>query len=162
MISRVLLPIVFAGLTVGLIAIGAVHKSSTAPASTPEGAVQAMFADVKTKDWRAAATYVAGSSNTDLGGFMRDLQGRNSSLRTYSQLEKVATRVLHESDNEALVRTELKYSTAVGAFYDTRDLKVVKDDNAWKVFWVGEKDVAVPATIGARKTRRTRASACCR
>jgi hypothetical protein len=144
--SRVL-PILFALLTVGLIAVGAVHKSSTAPASSPEGAVQSMFEAVKTRNWKAAYSYVASSSNTDPAGFQRDLTGRNSSLRTYSQLEGINTRVLHESDGEALVRTELKYSTAVGAKYDTRDLTVVKDDGTWKVVWKGEKDVNVPPQV---------------
>jgi hypothetical protein len=144
--SRVL-PIVFALLVVGLIAVGAIHKSSTAAASSPEGAVQSMFEGVKAHNWKAAYSYVAPSSNVDPSNFQRDLAGRNSSLRTYSQLEGVTTRVLHESDNEALVRTELRYSTAVGASYDTRDLKVVKDEGAWKVVWVGEKDVNVPPQV---------------
>jgi hypothetical protein len=144
--SRVL-PIVFALLVVALIALGAIHKSSTAPASSPEGAVQSMFEDVKAHNWKAAYSYVAPSSNVDPSNFQRDLAGRNSSLRTYSQLEGVTTRVLNESDNEALVRTELRYSTAVGASYDTRDLKVVKDEGAWKVVWVGEKDVNVPPQV---------------
>jgi hypothetical protein len=137
----------FALLVVGLIALGAVHKSSTAPASSPEGAVQSMFEDVKAHNWQAAYSYVAPQSNVDLSNFQRDLAGRNSSLRTYSALETVNTRVLHESDSEALVRTELRYSTAVGAFYDTRDLKVVKDEGHWKVVWVGEKDVSVPPQV---------------
>jgi hypothetical protein len=141
------LPLVFALLIVGLIAVGAIHKSSTAPASSPEGAVQSMFEDVKAHNWKAAYSYVAPASNVDLSNFQRDLAGRNSSLRTYSQLEGVNTRVLHESDNEALVRTELRYSTAVGASYDTRDLKVVKDEGTWKVVWQGEKDVNVPPQV---------------
>src|SRR5947209_2140748 len=110
-----ILPVIFAVLTVALIAAGSVHQSSTAPASTPEGAVQSMFNNVKARNWGGAYSYVAGSSNVDQQDFQRDLQGRYSSLRTYSQLENVDTRVLHENDNEALVRTELKYSTAVGA-----------------------------------------------
>lgn len=141
------LPLFFALLVVGLIAVGAIHKSSTAPASSPEGAVQSVFEGVKAHNWRAAYSYVAPSSNVDLSNFQRDLVGRNSSLRTYSQLEGVNTRVLHESDNEALVRTELRYSTAVGASYDTRDLKVVKDEGTWKVVWTGEKDVNVPPQV---------------
>jgi hypothetical protein len=144
--SRVL-SIFFALLIVVLIGVGAVHKSSTAPASSPEGAVQSMFDDVKAHDWKAAYSYVAPSSNVDLVNFQRDLAGRNSSLRTYSQLEGVSTRVLHENDGEALVRTELKYSTAVGASFDTRDLKVVKEAGAWKVVWKGEKDVNVPPQV---------------
>jgi hypothetical protein len=139
--------VVFAVLTVVLIAAGSVHRSTTAPAFTPEGAVQSMFSNAQSHDWKGAYSYVAAASNVDAAGFQRDLQGRNGSLRTYSQLENVNTRVLHENDNEALVRAELKYSTAVGAFYDTRDLKVIKDDGAWKVLWQGEKEVSVPPQV---------------
>ena len=141
------LPVIFGVLTVALIAAGTVHKSSTSPASTPEGAVQSMFDNVKGHNWKAAYSYVAPASNVDLDTFRRDLAGRNGSLRTYSQLESANTRVLHETDNEALVRTELRYSTAVGAFYDTRDLKVTKDDGTWKVSWQAQKDPAVPPQV---------------
>jgi hypothetical protein len=142
-----LLTIVFAVLTLGLIAAGTVHKSSTAPASTPEGAVQSMFANAQSHNWKSAYSYVASSSNVDEAGFTRDLTGRNGSLRTYSQLDSVNTRVLHESENEATVRAELKYATAVGAWYDSRDLKVVKDSDAWKVVWPAEKEVNVPPQV---------------
>jgi hypothetical protein len=144
--SRIL-AIGFAILTLVLIAAGSVHRSSTAPASTPEGAVQSMFGNAQSRDWKGAYSFVAASSNVGMNTFQRDLQGRNGSLRTYSQLENVNTRVLREADNEALVRTELRYSTAVGAFYDTRDLKVVKDDGAWKVLWQGEKEPSVPPQV---------------
>src|SRR6478736_2130574 len=142
-----LLTIIFAVLTVGLIAVGTVHGSRNAQASTPDGAVQSLFGDAKAHDWQGAYSYVAPSSNVDQGGFVRDLAGRNGSLRTYSQLDSVNTRVLHESDNEATVRTELKYATAVGASFETRDLKVVKDDGAWKVQWPAEKEVNVPPQV---------------
>ncbi|MCU1331648.1 MAG: hypothetical protein JWM08_640 [Candidatus Angelobacter sp.] len=138
---------IFAVLTVGLIAVGTVHGSKNALASTPEGAVQSMFGSAKAHDWQSAYSYVAGSSNVDQGGFVSDLAGRNGSLRTYSQLDSVNTRVLHESENEATVRAELKYATAVGASFETRDLKVVKDDNAWKVVWPAEKEVSVPPQV---------------
>jgi len=142
-----LLALIFVVLTVALVTVGTVHGSKTAPASTPEGAVQSMFANAKARDWKAAYAYVAASSNVDQGGFIRDLTGRNGSLRTYSQLDSVNTRVMHESESEATVRTEIKYATAVGATYETRDLKVVKDDGAWKVQWPAEKDATVPPQV---------------
>ncbi len=142
-----LLAIIFAGVTVFLIVVGTVHGSSSAPASTPEGAVQSMFANAKAHNWHGAYSYVAGSSNVSLDGFIRDLTGRNGSLRTYSQLDSADTRVLHESENEATVRTQLKYATAVGAWYDSHDLKVVKDEGAWKVQWPAEKEVNVPPQV---------------
>ena len=142
-----ILTIIFAFLTVALVAAGAVHKSATAPASSPEGAVQDMFNNVQGRDWNSAYAYVAPSSNVDLQTFTRDLTGRDGSLRTYSQLESINTRTLRENDTAAVVRTELKYSTAVGAFYDTRDLKVVKDNGNWKVMWVAEKYPNVPPQV---------------
>ncbi len=141
------LAIIFGLLTVALIAAGTIHRSSMAPASTPEGAVQSMLANVQSRNWKAAYSYIAGSSNVDLGTFTRDLSGRDGSLRTYSQLESFNTRPLHESDNEAVVRTEMKYSTALGAFYDTRDLKVVRDNGPWKVVWVSQKRPPVPPQV---------------
>ena len=142
-----LLPLAFAVLTLALIVMGQPSQSTTAPASTPEGAVQSMFGNVKNHNWKGAYSYVAAGSGVDMNGLQRDLQGHNGSLRTYSQLEGVNTRVLHESDNEALVRTEMKYSTAVGAFYDTRDLKVVKEEGVWKVKWQSEKEASVPPQV---------------
>jgi hypothetical protein len=142
-----ILTIIFGVLTVGLIAVGTVHGSKTTHASTPDGAVQAMFDNVKGHDWHGAYAFVAPSSNVDEGGFVRDLAGRNGSLRTYSQLDSINTRVLHEAENEATVRTEIKYATAVGASFETRDLKVVKDDGAWKIVWPAEKEVNVPPQV---------------
>lgn len=142
-----ILPILFAVLTIALIAAGSVHQSSAALASTPDGAVRSMFADVKTHNWQGAYSYINPAGNVDYQEFQRDLLGRDGSLRSYSQLEGVDARVLHESDTDALVRTELKYSTAVGAFYDTRDLKLVKGDRGWKVDWVAPKPVSVPPQV---------------
>ena len=142
-----ILPVGFAVLTVALIVMGIPHRSATAPASTPEGAVQSMFGNVKAHNWKGAYSYVAAGNNVDMNSFQRDLQGRNSSLRTYSQLEGVNTRVLRQGENESLVRAEMKYSTAVGAFYDTRDLKVVKEDGVWKVKWQSEKEVPPPPQV---------------
>lgn len=140
-------PILFTVLTIALIAAGTVHQNATLPPSTPEGAVQTMFADVEGHNIGGAYSFVAPSSNVDLQTFQHDLLGSNGSLRTYSQLEGVDTRVLHENDSEALVRTELRYSTAVGAFYDTHDLKVVKDGDAWKINWVAQKQPTVPPQV---------------
>ena len=79
-------------------------------------------------------------ATADEQDFASDLAGRDGSLRTYSALQQVDTKVLHESDNQALVRATLQYATAVGAFYDTRDLKVVKEGDEWKVEWPVQKE----------------------
>ena len=134
-------------LTAVLIAAGTIHPSEGGSANSPESAVQAMFARVKARDYAGAYSYVAKQSNTDLPSFARDLAGRDGSLRTYSSLQQSDTKVLHQSDNEALVRASLQYATAVGAFYDTRDLKVVNEGGTWKVVWPVEKQAKVPPQV---------------
>jgi hypothetical protein len=141
------LPLLFAVLTFALIAAGNVHHSTAAAAYTPEGAVQSMFQNAKAHDWKDAYAFISNSGTFDQAAFQRDLQGRNGSLRTYSQLESINTHVLRQTENDALVRTELKYSTAVGAFYDNRDLKVVRDGQSWKVEWPAEKEVTAPPQV---------------
>src|SRR5581483_12305152 len=69
------------------------------------------------------------------------------SLRTYSALQQADTKVLHESDDQALVRATLQYATAVGGIYDTRDLKVVKEGSSWKVEWPVQKEAKVPPQV---------------
>ena len=142
-----ILPIVLLVLTVVLIAAATIRPSEGASSKSPEGAVQAMFNRVRAHDYAGAYDYVAKSSNTDGKDFASDLSGREGSLRTYSALQKTDTKVLHESDSQALVRATLQYATAVGAIYDTRDLKVVKEGDTWKVEWPVQKEAKVPPQV---------------
>jgi len=142
-----ILPIVIVVLTVVLIAMATIQPNELSPAKSPEGAVQSLFAHVRSRDYPGAYSYVAKSSDTDEAAFARDLAGRDGSLRTYSSLQQADTKVLHANDNEALVRATLEYATAVGAFYDTRDLKVVKEGDSWKVEWPVVKEAKVPPQV---------------
>jgi hypothetical protein len=142
-----ILPIAIIVLTAVLIAMATIQPSGLSPATSPEGAVQSLFAHVKAHDYKGAFSYVANTGDTDEQAFARDLAGRDGSLRTYSALQQADTKVLHASDNEALVRATLEYATAVGAFYDTRDLKVVKQDGTWKVDWPVTHEAKVPPQV---------------
>ena len=130
-----------------LIAWAAVGYSNLAPATSPDRAVQSMFSAVKSRNWKRAFALVSPSSNIDQNAFIRDLNGRDGSLRTYSSLQDVQTKVLKESDSEATVRANLEWSTAVGAFYDTRDLRVIKEDAGWHVYWPIAKQAAPPPQV---------------
>ncbi len=133
-------------LTAVFIAMGNVDMSRPRP-TTPEGAVQAMFAQVKDRNWDGAFAYVADASHTERNDFMGDLQGRNASLRSYSALDKVTASVLHQNADQALVRVTLDYSSAVGSLEDTRDLKVVRENDQWKVIWPVAKMPNVPPQV---------------
>ena len=141
------LPILIIVLTVVLVAMATIQPNSLSPATSPDGAVRAVFDHVKAHDFKGAFAYVAKSGDTDEQAFARDLAGRDGSLRTYSSLQQTDTKVLHASDNEALARATLEYATAVGAFYDTRDLKVVKEGDRWQVEWPVVKEAKVPPQV---------------
>lgn len=141
------LPIILIVLTVVLVAMATIQPNQLSPAKSPEGAVQALLDHVKAHDYRGAYAYVAKNSDTDEQAFAAALAGRNGSLRTYSSLAQVDTKVLHATDDQALVRANLEYATAVGAFYDTRDLKVVKEGDSWKVDWPVVKEAKVPPQV---------------
>ncbi|HEX6879738.1 MAG TPA: hypothetical protein VF135_05185, partial [Terriglobales bacterium] len=130
-----------------LIAMGTVHSSELKPASTPEGAVQSLLSHAKGRDFRGAYSYVSGASKTDEQDFARDLRGRDGSLRTYSTMQTFNTKVLHENESEALVRANIEWSTAVGASYNVRDLKVLKEGDRWKVDWPVAKQPKVPPQV---------------
>jgi hypothetical protein len=142
-----ILTILLVILTIALVAAGTVHPSSLAPAKTPDGAVRALYEHAKGRDFKGSYLYVSPTSNTDEQSFIRDLGGRDGSLRTYSNLENVDTRILHEDDSVAMVRATTEWSTAIGAFYDTRDLKVVNDNGTWKVEWPVAKVEKVPPQV---------------
>lgn len=144
--SRIL-PVVFVVLLIALIAVGTVRTERLLPATSPQGAVHSLFERVKARNFDAAYSYVAPASNVDQGAFFRDLNGRDGSLRTYSSLADVQTKVLRETPEEALVRTFLTWSTAVGPLKATRDLKVVRHDGNWKVLWQVEKRETPPPQV---------------
>lgn len=139
--------IVIAVATAALVAAATVHPDELAPAKSPDGAVQALYLHAKNRDFKGAYQYVAPSSNTDEQSFIKDLAGRDGSLRTYSNLQSVDTRILHQDDNSAVVRATTEWSTAVGAIYDTRDLKVVDDDGKWRVDWPVVKQPKAPPQV---------------
>jgi hypothetical protein len=130
-----------------LVAAGTVHSTKLIPAKTPEGAVRSLFDRVRNNDLTGAYAYVSPASNVDNQTFFKDLSGRDGSLRTYSKLEDVETKVLHANGNEATVRASTKWSTAVGPMYDTRDLKVAKEDGEWKVVWQSDKQPNLPPQV---------------
>jgi NTF2-like N-terminal transpeptidase domain len=158
---KITLPLLLAIVTVVLITVGTLWPQSTstvmyiagegtgalATTKTPEGAVQSVLDNVKKRQFHHAYSFVANTNQVDEKEFTDDMNGTWGSLRTYSNLEDADLRVLRKTENEAMVRTTIKWATAVGAFYDTRDLKVVHRDGQWKVVWPQVKVAQVPPQV---------------
>lgn len=140
------LPIIVIVLTFVFVAAGTIRTGQSRP-NTPEGAVQALFDHAKARDWKGAFQYVANAKDLNEDDFESELAGRNGSLRTYSSLDKVDTALLHQNADQAIVRAALSYSSAVGPLNDSRDFKVVRQGNDWKVEWPVQKQSKVPPQV---------------
>jgi hypothetical protein len=144
--SRIL-PILMIVLLVVLIAAGNPGSEFKDNTSTPDGIVQSFYGHVKADDYRKAFALIAPSSNVDFDTMYRDIAGRSGSLKTYSHLQKSDARIIARNGNQAIVRANLTWTTAVGALHETRDLKVVNDNNQWHIVWPKRQEPNLPPQV---------------
>jgi len=117
-------------------------------ASTPEEAAQDLVAVVQRKDWKRAYSLIANSDKVDQAALVRDLNGSQGSLRTYSTLESAETKVLQPpSDGQALVRLRMKWASVVGTIWETRDLKMQQQQGRWLIEWPEQKRSKLPPQV---------------
>jgi len=143
-----ILPIIFAVLLVALIAAGSVTTGTMRRSSNPaEAAVLEMYDHIKAHDLDAAFALVAPSSNITKGAFASDIYGSDASLRTYSQLQKVDTKVLRSTDTDADIRANIEWATAVGVQHEFRDLKVLNENGKWRIYWPAPQQANLPPQV---------------
>lgn len=128
---------------------GASTLSHNAPAGTPAAAVQRFYSEVQRRDFDSAYNYVANKQDVDRDTFIRDIRGSDGDLRSLAALSDFDTQQLSTDGSNAKVRANLQWATAVGAYYETRDLKVVNGKSGWQVEWKPEEDVTVPPQVVA-------------
>ena len=124
-----ILPIILIVLTVVLVAMATMQPSELSPATSPEGAVQSL---------------VRAREGARLQGRIR-LCSQNPAIPTSRHSRAICPDVTEAcaptprcsrrtprfsmpATTKPWFAPVLEYATAVGAFYDTRDLKVVKED----------------------------------
>jgi hypothetical protein len=83
----------------------------------------------------------------DENEFTDDVRGNYGSLRTYSNLESTDVKVLHADNERATVRATTKWATAVGPYYETRDLDVINRNGVWRVNWPQQTEAKVPPQV---------------
>lgn len=144
--------------TVALILIGTVWPVPSAAAyaggeslmrssSTPEAAAANLGDEIRMHTWNKAYASLANKAQFTEQEFVHDITGYYPSLRTYATLEHVEVFPLHESVNNAEVRMKLHWSTVVGAYVSTRDLRMVRNGDRWNPVWPIVKEPTVPPQI---------------
>lgn len=154
-----LLAVIIAAATVVLIVVGMIWPSQSAiamsgsgadllrPSSSPEAAVENLADEIGRRDWEKAYSSLANRSEFTEPDFVRDLDGSYASLRTYASLDNVDVRPLHATADNAQVQLILHWSTVVGTFLDTRNLRVTRLGDRWQVEWPIVKEPRVPPQV---------------
>ena len=154
-----LLALVLAAITAVLIVAGVVWPNQSgsgaadakAPlmgsSSSPEDAVNRLLQTVARRDWAAAYASLANKSEFTESEFTRDLVGNYGNLRTYATLDGFDIQPRHASSNEAEIHANLRWATVVGILRDSRDLRVSKAGNRWRVAWPIVKESKVPPQV---------------
>jgi hypothetical protein len=149
---KVVLALFILVVTAGLIGIawvqsGGLSSHEISSGRTPEEAVQALMTDVQARNWNAAYARLADTSAVDKQDFIRDLNGSNGSLRTYSSLQAFTVWPLHATDEDATLRVRMTWSSAIGPLDDVRDLHVRHQGEVWKVDWPKPNIAKVPPQV---------------
>jgi hypothetical protein len=103
--------------------------------------------EIGRQDWDTAYSSLANKTEFAQPEFVRDLTGGYASLRTYAKLAGFDLRPLHASADEAQFRVNLRWSTIVGTFPDTRNLRVVRTGDRWQVAWPIIREPRVPPQV---------------
>ena len=147
---RVLSPafgVVFAVLTLGSLAAGLFHSGTPVLANSPDGVVRQLMASVQARNYDAAYNLIANKSAVSPQQFATDMSGDHDDLLNWAMLQSSDIETLHQTDAEATVRAALTWSTPVGPFQETRELKLVRNDDAWRITWPQIDEARVPPQV---------------
>jgi hypothetical protein len=135
-----------AGKTVG-IAVGSAFYGLTPKPTTPEQALSNLLLDAKRRNWDNAFASVSTAQPVDKQLFVQDWTGSYGSLRSFSALEGFDIRPLHITNEQALMRVRLHWTTPVGPMEDLRDFHLAKEGDIWKTVWPKSQVPNVPSQV---------------
>ncbi len=152
---------VLAALTVVLVIIGIIWPISdtiavaegggtttvTRNATSPGIAVDNLAHEIGQRAFAKAYAGLGNKAEFDESDFVRDVAGSNLSLRTYATLDGFQSRPLHATDTEALYQLKLRWSTVVGTFTDSKNIRVVKNGDSWVPYWPLVKEARLPPQV---------------
>ena len=116
-------------------------------ASSPQDAVGSLLQKIASRQWQAAYASLANNAEFTESEFTHDLTGSFGGLRTYATLDGYDVRPLRATSDEAQVRADLRWASVVGTFEDSRDLRVVRTDDRWRVAWPISPRAKVPPQV---------------
>ncbi len=113
---------------------GGLKQHAMLSADSPEAAVQALMSQLQAHNYQQAYASLD-PSNTDLASLIREMDGSDGSLRTYSSLQSAEVAPLREDADQAAMRVRMNWSSALGSLVDVRDFQVRRHGSVWRVVW---------------------------
>ena len=126
---------------------GEAASSTSSSVATPQSAVDELGRQLKLAAWGNAYNSLANKAEFTQPEFLHDLTGTALSLRTYATLDSFDVQPLHVSSDTADMKMNLHWSSVVGTFDDSRDLKVVRQGDHWAVDWPVVHEQRVPPQV---------------
>lgn len=153
-----LLAVLIIAATVALVVVGTLWPVPSAAAyaggktllrssSTPEAAIENLGDAIRSQAWDKAYSTLGNKAQFNEQDFVHDLTGYHLSLRTYATLESFEVRPIHASADDAEFQLKLHWSSVVGRFVDTRDLRIERNGDRWNVDWPLVKEPTVPPQV---------------
>lgn len=153
-----MLALILALATIGLIFIGtkwpgpsALHYAGGGQLGhsldTPRAALENFGDEIRSKDFQKAYASLANKAEFTQAEFEHDLTGYDANLRTYSAISHFDMAPLHATDNDADYRLRLHWATVVGDAVTSRDVRLVRNGDAWQVVWPLEKRPSLPPQV---------------
>jgi hypothetical protein len=126
---------------------GGLKQHAMLSGDTPEAAMQALMSQLQAHNYQQAYASLDPSSNTDLASLVREMDGSDGSLRTYSSLQNAEIAPLHEDADQAAMRVRMNWSSALGSRVDVRDFQVRRHGSVWRVVWPKPAFSRVPPQV---------------
>ncbi len=126
---------------------GGLTRREMRAAGTPQEAVESLLSDVQARKWDDTYAQLANKNDIDKPALIRELNGSDGSLRTYSSLQRFSIWPLHATSDKAVVRARLTWSSAVGQLDEVLDLNVQRVGSAWRVVWPKPNPPKVPPQV---------------
>ncbi|MGD0215287.1 MAG: hypothetical protein ABSB87_18870 [Terriglobales bacterium] len=126
---------------------GGLKQHAMLSGDTPEAAMQALMSQLQAHNYQQAYASLDPSSNTDLASLVREMDGSDGSLRTYSSLQNAEVAPLHEDADQAAMRVRMNWSSALGSRVDVRDFQVRRHGSVWRVVWPKPAFSRVPPQV---------------
>jgi len=115
--------------------------------ATPEAAAANFGDEIRGQEWGTAYDSLANKAEFSEAEFQHDLLGSYPNIRTYAKLDRFEILPLHASANDALIRLKLHWATVVGDSVSTRDVRLVRNGEEWRLEWPLTKEPMLPPQV---------------